>query len=488
MRKSGSGAVFARRLMAAALCVAGLLGCAPLLAAPTLPGLIWPLCGRLGEAPGDWQPGQPCPHVAPDPARTDLPIHNGYGLRNFADDSRPVSFHRGLDLATRAATFTNGYVGNPAFAVCSGLVKRITGVAPDQTLELYCPASGTVAADATPTSACNADSPCITAAYRHVQDLLVVENQVVARGDHLGYTGSTAPGGAEFKHLHFEFLDPRERPSNGNGGRTAFSKDSINPLRYLPIALPGAPTVDVALDRSGVFSGYSDGIPALVLAVAASSGFQYDFAALEVSVLQPSGEGGAWQVIGKDLGLIAAEGEVVGLSEFDPTLDVAYPVADGEAFVSRHDPERISRFYTPFSDDSSLWQAERLLTWYRVLSGSAHPGLDGLLERNADARMTDGHLVHDFDFRLIRPRANPGTSIELPSDPAEWWGLQVGLREFGSVLDEPYCVRAVVEQIPTTVAAEPRRQVRWLAQPDDFDCAPAQAALRIFRNGFEPGG
>src|SRR5688572_29160861 len=63
---------------------------------------IWPLCGRLGEAPGGWSPGQACPRSAAQLAESqgDYPVHNGHGPRTFTDETRSYSFHRGFDFAT----------------------------------------------------------------------------------------------------------------------------------------------------------------------------------------------------------------------------------------------------------------------------------------------------------------------------------------------------------------------------------------------------
>lgn len=473
------------------LTLIGLLGgfgpAAPACAAADaeLPALIWPLCGRLGEAPGGWQAGQPCPHRDASPAVTDLPIHNGYGLRNFVDTSRPISFHRGIDLATRAATADNGFIGNPVFAVCDGYVFRITGTPPDATLELKCPLAGGVVAN----DSCAAGNPCLTAAYRHVQGFQVAAGTVVARGDHLGFTGSTAPGGNVFEHLHFEFLDPRSRPSNSNGGRTAFSKDSLNPLRYLPRSggQDAGASVEVSLGAAAAFAGYTGSAAGLVLRLDARPGFLFDFEAMTVEVFEPVAE--RWRRRSKDLAVIAAETAGESLLEFSAELAASYPLADGDRFLSRHGPEIQSRFYSPFADGSSLWEFERVLSWYRLLHAGQHPGLDGLLERNAEARLADGHLVQDFDFRLIRPDPNPNQSIEAPLDPAEWWGMTLGLREFGPSLTPPYCLRVTLSSLPDPVNARERRNETWLPVPAEQDCQPARNSLRIFRGGFgsQPG-
>lgn len=466
------------------LALAGSLGITAFVQAEDgLPALIWPLCGRLGEAPGQWQPGQPCPQRDAEPAVNDLPIHNGYGLRNFVDDSRPVSFHRGIDLATRAATAVNGLIGNPVFAACAGYVFRITGTEPDATLELKCPlAGGVVAADS-----CGPDNPCITAAYRHVQAFRIAPGSVVARGDHLAFTGSTAPNGVVFEHLHFEVLDPRLRPSSSDGGRTAFSKDAQNPLRYLPRpANPGAsPTVAVSLGDADAFNGYNGSGAALVLRFDAQPGFLFDFEAVSVEVFAPQGD--RWQRRGKDVEVIEAETGSPSLIEYSDTLAAGYPLADGDLFVSRHAAETQSRFYSPYSEGSSLWAAERLLSWYRLLHAGQHPGLDGLLERNASGRLAAGHLVQDFDFRLIRPNPNPDQSIEAPLDPASWWGMTLGLREFGPILAPPYCLRVTLNSLPDQGSGRARFTETWLPVPTELDCQAARDSLRIFRSGFESG-
>ena len=455
-------------------------------AAPPVP-TIWPLCGRLGEAPGNWSHGQPCTAAAGDASKNDLPIHNGFGYRTYVSQVRPVSLHRGIDLATRAATKDHGLIGNPVFAACAGHVYRITGADPDSDLELKCPQDPL--ASAQHGAAACAFSPCITVAYRHVRDLRFAVGAVLPIGTHLGYSGETDPNGDKFEHLHFEILDPRERPTNLNGGVTAFSKDAFNPVAYLS-RLPRAPSVGVPLEASlpaqNPFAQYASADVGLALEVHAAPGFGHDFESASVEIFRNDGEDGAWRPLAKDEAAIAAgTGGLALPGEYNDGLETLYEVAGSDRHVSSFAPEKLSHLYSPFSANSSLWLLERDMTYFRTLAGSQHPGLDGLTERNAEGKLPAGHRVFDLDMKLIAPLPNPDEGIESDIDPASWWGFVWGLREYGAAIPEPYCVRVELSVLPTTPGAGSARKRVVLARPADTPCPTADEIGRVLRDGFE---
>jgi murein DD-endopeptidase MepM/ murein hydrolase activator NlpD len=445
---------------------------------------IWPLCGRLGEAPGGWSPGQACPRSAAELAESngDLPVHNGYGPRTFTDETRPYSFHRGFDFATRDSTLAAGLPGNPVFAVCDGWISDFYGSDPDATVLLKCPRDGTSASPASE-SPCATTNPCVTAAYRHLQQVRVAAGGAVTRGQHLGYSGSAASTNFAFPHLHFEVLDPSYRPSSRDGGRVAFSKDSANPLRYLPRASSAGAEFPVVVELArGYFDSYASASGVVGLRVAARPGYAMDFDRIEVAVYRPSEDGTHWREVPKSASAIVAETGTSMLEEQDPVLGLPYAIADGRLDVSRWDPESFSQRYSPFGDGSTLWGFERNMTYYRLLGGGAHPGLDGLMELNARGRMTNGHLVFDMDFKLIEPFPNPDVALETWTH--DWWGMYLGFRGYPELDAIPLCVDATVRLV--SGLNNPIRERRFLvSDSDSLPCDASRLGSRLFGNGFE---
>lgn len=485
IRSKSAGGTFRDAVLILALAIGALTDDAAALEIP----FIWPLCGRIGEAPGNWTHAAPCPAAAGDGSRHDLPIHNAFGYRTYVSLARPISFHRGLDFATRAATADNGFVGNPVFAACSGYVYRILGADPDTALELKCP-EDPAALGQHGTAAC-AFSTCITVVYRHVRALRVAVDAIAPLGTHLGYSGETAPQGDVFEHLHFEVLDPRARPTNANGGVTAFSKDAVSPVNYLPRPVghgsaPGLVPIDVTLPVQNPFAQYVGADVGLTIELRASPGFLHNFNAVGVEVFTRDDQNSIWTRIAKDDAAIAADtGGLVLPGEYSGDLETNYEVAGADSYIARFEPQALGNLYSPYSANSSLWQFERNMTYYRTLAGSQHPGLDGLMERNADGKLPNGHRVLDFDMKLIAPMANPDEAIESDIDPASWWGFHWGLREFGASIPEPYCVRVELSVLPTVPGGSGARKRVVLAQPEDTACPAADDLERIHRDGFE---
>ena len=67
---------------------------------------------------------------------------------------------------------------------------------------------------------------CYHSNYMHVSQALVAEDDVVSKGDLIGYTGASA---SLFEHLHFEI---RNAPAFDTLSR--WQRDAINPLGVLP--------------------------------------------------------------------------------------------------------------------------------------------------------------------------------------------------------------------------------------------------------------
>ena len=276
MKVSRSGRLFMAGAVAIACLVSACKTVTPKPLTPIEDGLIWPLCGRLGEHPVGWTEGTACPTATEPQQPDDFPVYHGFGHRNFKEDldaSPPkkfdVSFHRGIDLATRdpdadgrfkVKEADGTWTGvDPVFAVHDGFIQDLKcrkdpmdptkTLIDDCTLALRIPTKSLNGA--TPPSAekmCALDGtgygPCITALYDHVRQYNDYGNspQFVHKGAMIAYSGKSGPSDGNFRHLHFELrfheirnADPTSDYGPGGGDlEYGYAKDARDPLAYLP--------------------------------------------------------------------------------------------------------------------------------------------------------------------------------------------------------------------------------------------------------------
>ncbi len=184
--------------------------------------LAWPLCGRIAESPPPgWIVSDGCPPDRWGSAdHTDLTLNSVFGPRPLASENNRYDFHRGIDIATPEWT--------PVFAITDGIVK-IAGDHPSYSdplvqLRHYRPGY----------SSCE-DVGCYHSNYMHLNDAAVNVDDVVGKGDLIGYTGKSASG---FAHLHFEI---RDAPPFDIFSR--WQRDAISPLATLPYQSPGTAVI-----------------------------------------------------------------------------------------------------------------------------------------------------------------------------------------------------------------------------------------------------
>ena len=175
--------------------------------------MAWPLCGRISKnPPGGWVDTDGCPAVRwGDPGFSDLPVFSPFGPRQLVSEGGRYDFHRGIDLATPT--------GTPVFAVADGTVK-IAGVHPsysDPLVQLRHFRPGETSCD---------NVGCYHTNYMHLSQVVVAEDDVVSKGDLVGYTGASASG---FEHLHYE---TRNAPAFDVFSR--WQRDAIDSLGVLP--------------------------------------------------------------------------------------------------------------------------------------------------------------------------------------------------------------------------------------------------------------
>ncbi len=188
--------------------------------------MAWPLCGRISEAPPvGWQESDGCPvdrHGNAD--YTDLPLSSTYGPRWLASENRRYDFHRGLDIASS--------IGTPVFAITDGVV-RIAGTHssyedPLVQLRHYRPGH----------SSCT-NVGCYHSNYMHMDSVVVAVDQLVTKGQLIGYTGKSK---SDFEHLHFEVRDAPAYDVYSN-----WSRDAVHPLGILPFTSSDA--IDLTIDN-----------------------------------------------------------------------------------------------------------------------------------------------------------------------------------------------------------------------------------------------
>ena len=179
------------------------------------PAPAWPLCGRITESsPPGWQETNGCPAERFGNATyTDARLAYSYGPRLLASGGDRYDFHRGLDIPTPT--------GTPIFAVTDGIVQSAGPHSsysdPMIRLRHYRPGF----------SSCSAGGGCYNSLYLHISGWVVAEDDVISKGQLIGYTGASGLTGWE--HLHFEI---RNAPSWDSS--SSWSRDAINVLAVLP--------------------------------------------------------------------------------------------------------------------------------------------------------------------------------------------------------------------------------------------------------------
>ena len=193
------------------------------------PNPVWPLCGRITEnPPAQWVETDGCPQERwGNPAFTDTPISSTYGPRQLVSEGYRYDFRRGLDIATQ--------LGTPVYAFADGIVKK-AGPDPSYTdplvqLRHYRPGHW---------GSCTNGGGCYHTNYLHMSDWTVDINDVVTKGDLIGYSGESASG---FEHVHFEIRDAPPQDSFSN-----WSRDAVHPLGVLPYNDSGAANYQLTLN------------------------------------------------------------------------------------------------------------------------------------------------------------------------------------------------------------------------------------------------
>lgn len=194
------------------------------------PDLAWPLCGRITEnPPPEWSESDGCPSDRwGNPDHTDLTLNSVYGPRPLASEENRYDFHRGLDIGTPEWT--------PVFAITDGVVMIAgdnSGYS-DPLVQLRHTRPGASSCD---------PLGCYHSNYMHLKEAAVSLDDVVSKGDLIGYTGKSASG---FAHLHFEI---RDAPPDDIYSR--WQRDTIPLLEALPYQSADSATVSVeAIDTS----------------------------------------------------------------------------------------------------------------------------------------------------------------------------------------------------------------------------------------------
>ncbi|MEJ6485761.1 hypothetical protein N0Y54_31500 [Nostoc punctiforme UO1] len=378
---------------------------------PTWSEFIWPLCGRIKEEPGNtWKNGDDCDYVTriEQQHKTDFPIHHGFGYRTFNNLNSPISFHRGLDLATPGNSH-NSAADNPVFAAASGFVKSVTCDKEGQSdaatndpskpclsdrdyqVVLLHPANGA--------SQCSTKNPCQISIYNHVRNVLVKNGDCVVKGKQIAWTGTGRED--NFDHLHFAIRDPYKRASVAKmmiPVEASFAKDAHNPMFYLPYR-PLSETEPFRIEITEMSL-----VPNVDVWVTLTANSSYNlnlkYIKLEPSYKDSNGEHQrAFVDTATHLGTYVKE-YVVNNSVFD---------------VDEWNVQ-----YTPFPSSSSLWNTERNENPY--FKNQNPSGINFFLEKNAGMTIKNGHRYTDFDYKLITATPRPD-SVSTGND---WYQLQIG--------------------------------------------------------------
>ena len=178
------------------------------------PAPAWPLCGRIAEnPPSGWTATDGCPGQRwGNPDHTDHPMSTSYGPRILASENDRFDFHRGIDLPTD--------VGTPVFAIADGLVRTAGNHSsydgPLVQIRHYRPESP---------GDCQPDG-CYHSLYQHLTSVVVSKDDVVRKGQLIGFTGESDSG---FAHLHFSL-----RNAGPEDPFSSWQRDEIHPLAVLP--------------------------------------------------------------------------------------------------------------------------------------------------------------------------------------------------------------------------------------------------------------
>jgi len=225
------------------------------------PETVWPLCGRITEnKPKGWRPSKGCPSVRfGNAAYSDAPFSSTFGPRPLGSQDDRYDFHRGVDIATPT--------GTPIFAISDADVK----IAGDHSsysdplikLRHYRPGEST----------CSGGGGCYHSYYLHISDWVVAVDDMVEKGQLIGYTG--ASGASGFQHLHFEVRD-----APAFDVFSAWSRDAIHPFVAVPYLEPNNTTV--------TFNSVDASDPAAVVADLTVTSNRYDLVSVEVAVFDAS--------------------------------------------------------------------------------------------------------------------------------------------------------------------------------------------------------
>ncbi len=225
--------------------------------------LLWPLCGRWKDDGYNGEAACPSSRWS----LHDLPIHHGYGPRNFSDDSRDVSWHRGIDIQIDS--------GAPVFAAQCGFVKKVVNKPDGEIIIRHL--SGMTRTNEGKCQKPNDDfcanednlgrPTCVYTRYAHlkeVEEAFVSNGDFVQKGARIGLSGKSGSDDGNFAHLHFEVRWDQMQPLRDNIGvftSRRVAKDAVNPMSFLPIC-------QNRIDNAAItFTRRSDGkvVPTLTL-------------------------------------------------------------------------------------------------------------------------------------------------------------------------------------------------------------------------------
>lgn len=183
---------------------------------PLDPSPVWPLCGRIDENPPmGWQESDGCPAERwGNPAFTDTPISSTYGPRLLFSEGLRYDFHRGIDIGCP--------LGTPVFAFADGVVRK-AGPDPSYSdplvqLRHYRPGYW---------GQCTTGGGCYHTNYLHMSGWAVAVEDVVSKGDLIGYSGASGSGNLQLA------LEPVD------------SSDPMAPLVHATITIPMSVELDL---------------------------------------------------------------------------------------------------------------------------------------------------------------------------------------------------------------------------------------------------
>ena len=231
---------------------------------------VWPFCGRITEnPPPGWVVTDGCPAERHgNPAYTDAPLSSTYGPRQLGSDpGKRHDHHRGLDIASP--------IGTPLYAFTDGIVNKACAgcgfTDPVIALRHYRPGHW---------GSCTGGDGCHHSYYLHVDNWVVEEDEVVVKGQLIGYSGESQ---SNFEHVHFEVRDAPEQDDF-----SAWQRDTIHPLEILPFLDTGAANLAVALEEVDVTNPLN---PEVEVSVTIQASVELDLDTIEVGVYQRLADG-----------------------------------------------------------------------------------------------------------------------------------------------------------------------------------------------------